>query len=121
MGGKRVDYAMIMGLYIQGLNDADIAKAVGCKTGSVRKWRWDNCLAPNTPSVRNGNPCGECAYPIVLCPWLGDGKPVPGWNAKKAEYKLHEKTVMTFAITSCPLYIAHEKIRKSEGHSDTKN
>lgn len=111
MGGKKVDYAMVMGLYLQGLNDADIAKGVGCKTNTVRQWRWKNCLTPNTRSARSGNPCGECAYPIGLCSWLHEGKPVPGWKAREVEYKWHEKTVMTFSIEACPLYVEHARAK----------
>lgn len=29
----------------------------------------------------SANPCMDCCLPISKCPWLREGKPVPGWTA----------------------------------------
>ena len=38
-----------MPFYKQGLNDAQIAKSVGCRPEAVRRWRVKNKLPPNQP------------------------------------------------------------------------
>lgn len=38
-----------MPFYKQGLNDGQIAKSIGCKPDSVRRWRIKNNLPPNQP------------------------------------------------------------------------
>ena len=58
-----------------------------------------------------GNPCQDCSYPIIDCPWLHEGKPVPGWKAKlktrpngrNSDGSKHWFT--TYAIEYCPRYI----------------
>lgn len=34
----------------------------------------------------SANPCMDCCCPISKCPWLREGKPVPGWTAKKRTF-----------------------------------
>ena len=57
----------------------------------------------------SANPCMDCCLPISKCPWLREGKPVPGWTAKKRTFVVGrcqggvKHWVTTYAIERCPL------------------
>ncbi len=57
----------------------------------------------------SANPCMDCCCPISKCPWLREGKPVPGWTAKKRTFIVGRDQygvkhwVTTYAIERCPL------------------
>lgn len=68
----------------------------------------DRYLFPVQPL--RGNPCMDCARPIMECPWLHEDKPVPGWKASPRSYSLGRRhgipvMVTTYEIRSCPLFV----------------
>lgn len=77
---------------------------------------------------RNGhgqaNICIDCARACGGCSWTGiDDKgelrwePVPGWTAEKIQMKVgNYKTVDTYHITACPLFIREEKKERKGVH-----
>lgn len=54
--------------------------------------------------VGTGNPCAICGE--YFCEWMQQGKPVPGWDAKKIERNNNGQMVDSYAIKSCPKFKA---------------
>lgn len=53
--------------------------------------------------------CGECVRPIYDCPWMSKGKPVKGWTAEKSVVHAAGKSMKTYHIIRCPLFIKHPR------------
>lgn len=54
--------------------------------------------------VGTGNPCAICGE--YFCEWMQQGKPVPGWDAKKIQRNNNGQMVDSYAIKSCPKFKA---------------
>jgi hypothetical protein len=72
----------------------------------------------NRSGKSTSNPCDICAVNISDCPWLHEGKPVPGWDAEPVQIKLGWDRVKgvrvpvvrgTFKILDCPMFIKTER------------
>lgn len=77
----------------------------------------------NRPGVNSGgktNPCADCQLHIARCPWLHEGKPVPGWRAEPTRLILRSfrgkcTVVDTWKILDCPLYVRPDRTNKQDG------
>ena len=66
---KRSEHIKRLRLYLQGLNDTDIARQTGLSTPGVRSWRQRNKLRINRVKY-----CATCGQPMQGV-WLKDGDP----------------------------------------------
>lgn len=69
------------------------------------------------PQTKKGpHLCNVCQYSIAACPWMHEGKPVPGWTVYRTYIKGSNKGngYSSFCVTACPLYIAPSEERMAE-------
>lgn len=73
------------------------------------------------------NICENCRRNIILCPWLHEGKPVPGWTAEKSTVlcgngkREARRKEPTYHILECPLQIEYPKERFKQDGTDRKD
>jgi len=79
-----IDYTEVKRLYDMGLTDSEISRRLNISRLSIRNWRKQEGLETRyatSQKVNTGNICFDCRRPSVLCPWLLEEAPVPGWTA----------------------------------------
>lgn len=50
--------------------------------------------------------CWDCANAVEpeICPWVGSGSPVPGWEAERTHIRSNTVMPDSYRVTSCPLF-----------------
>lgn len=114
------DYTEVKRLYDMGLTDSEISRRLNISRLSIRNWRKQEGLETRyatSQKVNTGNICFDCRRPSVLCPWLLEEAPVPGWTAiptKINNFHASGSQVDSFKVTACPLYIEPKKRGKAK-------
>lgn len=63
------------------------------------------------PFKGNVNICFDCKNACGGCPWSAKSVPIPGWSAEKSDIGNKRKSIETYHITACPLFVPDEKVR----------